>query len=149
MPRLPEESDINFIEDPKAYDYLVAEAKRTGVGGTGIEPLVKPCNPRLHKKRIENIMAGKIKFPSKSEYDALIRAYDKLPTIERIDLSSEMIEEIQDLMDQKDISISDISKALRRSHGVSVCILRNWLSGETKTAKRTIYEGVKGFLKDK
>ncbi|MEQ8470031.1 MAG: hypothetical protein RIC35_02545 [Marinoscillum sp.] len=145
MPRKPLITDIDLNRTPKALTKLVEEQKRTDIGA---RTLVKYGNlpGSLTESRIYNIFSGLVKYPSKQEYEALLNAYAKFPSRNRIPLSAQKINQLKTQIEEKRIPKATIAKSLPRYLNFNVSILNQWLKRNTKTADEQTYKAVLDFI---
>ncbi|WP_139135207.1 hypothetical protein [Roseivirga sp. 4D4] len=143
---MPGPHDIDLKERPDFIVFLEEEKERTGIGSNLIRKLVPNLPDSLTRIRCHNIYTRRIRFITPEEYNFLVSGYAQLPTVERVDLTEEVLVKIEALMEEKRVGPSQISKALPRSLGFNVNIFRTWIVREIRTADKRHLKGVMDFL---
>jgi len=145
MPRKPLVTDVDFNKNPAAYERLVSEQRRTHAGARTMFKVSVPPEG-LGEYRITSILSGAIKYPTQIEYDYLMGVYSKLPTVERIKITSHKLSHLKAQIKEKKIRKADIAKALPKYLSFNVSILRNWLDKRATTADRHVFDAVMKFV---
>lgn len=139
---------INRRQDWMRYNLLVSEHKRTGAGAVQLSRVSSNIPKSLSKERINNILNRRVVYFTKEEYDFLVWAFSQLPTVERIKITPQKISKLTALIDEKKISLTQVSKAMPRHLKIDRGMLRKWLAREIRSTRRECYEAVLEFLEN-
>ncbi|MEQ9230480.1 MAG: hypothetical protein RIF46_07330, partial [Cyclobacteriaceae bacterium] len=147
MPRKPAFTDLDFTKNSQAFEELQAEHQRTGIGADTLSKLNgKPAS--LNRSRISNILKGFIKYPSRSEYDFLMKAYLCFPSVFLVKLTPQKLNTLEKLIKEKGIKKAHIAKSLPRYMNFNVAILHKWFSRDIQHAKKEVLDAVMKYAEE-
>ena len=146
MPKKPDPSDIDLENHPEILFRLHAERERTGIGSTMIREVSPNVPKSLTKNRAHNLIGGAIRYIKAEELEFFQCAYAAQPTVERVVLTDEIMGQMETMLSEKNLTVVDISKALRRQYNLSSTTLLPWFKRTVKTAKRKHLQVVMNWL---
>lgn len=148
MPRIPGPDDIDLKKNPEYLEFLWSERKRTGVGSNALWKIIRDPPEKLSVSRMDNIFSGLVCYPSKTEYNCMIKAYSLIASVERIRLTPQKINKLKKSMKEKGLGPSEISKNLPKYLGFVIGMYQAWVGRSTKTARKGVYDAVLYFLNE-
>lgn len=123
---------------------LVMHADRTGIGAVRLLKDSIDCPEGLTYLNVQAWISGDIGSAQKSYLDYVLSRWKSLPDSDVVEITPEIISLLRSEAERTGTGVSALFRGVRPSEvgGMNASIVKNWLAGGTKMAKREHLEFV-------